>query len=290
MSPNQESEELDEIVEPTGSAESVSVDDFIKQLEEKEKDLHITAETTIIEIAGEFDGGELPDFMKGEFDFAPSKPEPAVSPAPETAKSFPRSTGKLEKQIAELKEKIATLESDRDELRSSSQRRAKDFENFKSRTERERKESFQTQVGNLATQMLPALDNLNRAVDFAFAMPEDRRNEMQQFLDGLVLVNQQVNDVLAEMGVQPIATVGEAFDPHFHEAVATEESDELDPNTISAELLRGYRVGDRVIRHSMVKVVKGGTGAVLPAPEASGDSDEDLPARASDMNEPEEEQ
>jgi hypothetical protein len=65
-----------------------------------------------------------------------------------------------------------------------------------------------------------------------------------------------VNDVLAEMGVQPITSVGETFDPHYHEAVATEESDEHGPNTISAELLRGYRIGERVIRHSMVKVTK----------------------------------
>jgi molecular chaperone GrpE len=102
--------------------------------------------------------------------------------------------------------------------------------------------------------MLPALDNLNRAVDFAWAMPEEKRAEIQQFFDGIVLVNQQVNEVLAEMGIQPIATVGEVFDPHYHEAVATEESSEFEPNTISAELLRGYRIGERVIRHSMVKV------------------------------------
>lgn len=87
-------------------------------------------------------------------------------------------------------------------------------------------------------------------------MPEDKRSDIQPFIDGVVLVSQQVNDVLAEMGVQPIATVGEAFDPHYHEAVATEESDEFDPNTISAELLRGYRIGERVIRHSMVRVTK----------------------------------
>jgi hypothetical protein len=84
--------------------------------------------------------------------------------------------------------------------------------------------------------------------------PEEKRSDIQPFIDGVVLVSQQVNDVLAEMGVQPIATVGETFDPHYHEAVATEESDEMDPNTISAELLRGYRIGERVIRHSMVRV------------------------------------
>ena len=113
--------------------------------------------------------------------------------------------------------------------------------------------------------MLPAIDNLNRAVDFALAIPEERRTDIQPFIDGVVLVSQQVDDVLAEMGVQQIATVGEAFDQHYHEAVATEESDRHDPNTISEELLRGYRIGDRVIRHSMVKVTK---------PKMSDESDE----------------
>ncbi len=69
-----------------------------------------------------------------------------------------------------------------------------------------------------------------------------------------MLVNQQLGEVLEEMGVQPIVAVGEPFDPHFHEAVATETNDEVPPHTITAELLRGYRIDDKVIRASMVKV------------------------------------
>ena len=288
MNPNQDSDELDEIVDEVETDENVSVDDFIKQLEEKEKDLHITAETTVIEIAEAFDGGELPDFMKGEFQFEPSKPAPAEAATPTKAKTA-KSDGKLEKQIADLKNQVATLEADREELRAATQRRAKDFETFKSRTERERRETFQAQVGNLATQMLPAIDNLNRAVDFAIAMPAEQRLEVQQFFDGIVLVSQQVNEVLAEMGVQPIATIGQPFDPQFHEAVATEESNELDPNTISAELLRGYRIGDRVIRHSMVKVVTAGSNANLPAEDKAEDADEEPSPEISDTTQPEEE-
>lgn len=272
MNPNQESEGLDEIVDDTATDSPVSVDDFIKQLEEKEKDLHITANTTIIEIEEGFDGDELPDFMKGEFEFAPAEPEPEPEPA-QAVEERPPVVGKLEKEITDLKEQIAAMEADRDEMKRSTLRRAKDFESYKSRTERERNESFRKQVGNLATQMLPALDNLNRAVDFAMAMPDKQRAEMQQFFDGIVLVNQQVNEVLAEMGVQPIATVGETFDPHFHEAVATEESNEHEPETISAELLRGYRIGDHVIRHSMVRVVTGPS----PADPAGKASDEAQP-------------
>ena len=266
MDPNQEIENLGEIADDAETDGSVSVDDFIRQLEEKEKDLHITANTTI-EIAESFDDANLPEFIKQDLQIEPVKP---VVAATATAKKKPAKsvTDELEKEIVGLKEQISQLEADRKDIFDTSQRRARDFENFKSRTERERRDTFQNQVGNLATQMLPALDNLNRAVDFAMAMPEEKRAEIQQFFDGIVLVNQQVNEVFAEMGVQPIASVGEVFDPHFHEAVATEESDDVEPNRVSAELLRGYRIGDRVIRPSMVKVTK------APAPTPTSPDDE----------------
>ena len=258
MDPNKEIENFDQVAgDAPDMEETVSVDDFIKQLEAKEKDLHITSETTIIEIAESFDDANLPDFIMEDLQLEIPKPvaqTTVVAPAKSTDEKF--LTVALEKEIEGLKVQVSKMQAERDEIFQASQRRSKDFESYKSRTERERSETFQNQIGNLATQILPAVDNLNRAVDFALAMPEDKRSDIQPFIDGVVLVSQQVNDVLAEMGVQPIATVGEAFDPHYHEAVATEESDEFDPNTISAELLRGYRIGERVIRHSMVRVTK----------------------------------
>jgi molecular chaperone GrpE len=72
------------------------------------------------------------------------------------------------------------------------------------------------------------------------------------------------------MGVEPIAAVGETFDPHLHEAVAVEPSEQFPPNIVSEELLCGYRIGDRVIRHSMVKVAGGMTDAGTE-PETSPD-------------------
>ena len=256
MNPDQEIENIGDLADDTETNDSVSVDDFIKQLEAKEKDLHITADTTIIEIAESFDDGNLPEFLAEDLKKIAVPPAAPAAAAPGKKRSNEVATDALEEEIRGLKEQISKLDADRNDILQASQRRAKDFENLKSRTERERKETFQNQVGNLATQMLPALDNLNRAVDYALAMSEDKRAEIQPFFEGIVLVNQQVNEVLAEMGVQPIATVGEVFDPHFHEAVAVEESPEFEPDTISAELLRGYRIGDRVIRHSMVKVAK----------------------------------
>src|SRR5688500_16557442 len=214
MNPEQEIEDLERADEQaeTEAENSLSVDDFIRELEEKEKDLHITAETTVIELAEAFDGGELPDFMKSDFPREPPKPEPpAVDPAELTREKAART--KLEAENKALKEKLALLEDQRDDLLNASNRRMKDLANYKVRVEKERRETFENQVCNMTTQMLPALDNLNRAVDFAAELPRDDKNEFQHFVDGVVLVNQQINEVLAEMGIVPITTVGEAFDP-----------------------------------------------------------------------------
>lgn len=251
MNPEQQIDSLESADEPTEVEDSVSVDDFIRELEAKEKDLHITAETTVIELAEAFDGGDLPDFMKNEF-----SAEPVEKPVVEDSAREKAAKNKLEAENRSLKEKLAKVEDERDELLRNAQRRSKDLANYKLRVERERRETFQNQVTNVATQMLPALDNLNRAVDFALELPNEERKEFQQFFDGVVLVNQQINEVLAEMGIEPIATVGEKFDPHLHEAAATEETDEYEPNTVCSEMLKGYRIGGRVVRHSIVRVAK----------------------------------
>ena len=255
MNPEKEIDDLERADDSAETEDSVSVDDFIRELEEKEKDLHITAETTVIELAEAFDGGKLPDFIKEEFPEEPATPgPPAVDPI-EFAREKNRRI-KLEAENKALRDKLVKLEEQRDDLLNASNRRMKDLANYKIRVEKERRETFENQVCNMTTQMLPALDNLNRAVDFAVEVPRDDKNEFQHFVDGVVLVNQQINEVLAEMGIVPIATVGEAFDPHLHEAAATEETDEFPPNSISGELLKGYRIGDRVIRHSIVRVAR----------------------------------
>jgi len=86
-----------------------------------------------------------------------------------------------------------------------------------------------------------------------------------------VLVSQQLNEILAEMGVQPILAVGERFDPHYHEAVATETNDDFPSQTVTAELLRGYRLGEKIIRPSMVKVsMTTSTGSLPPLVSLAG--------------------
>jgi molecular chaperone GrpE len=224
-----------------------SVDEFIRELEEKEKDLDISADLVIEVGDSEVEHDNIHNsFLANvaEFGFPDAgrkvdKQEPRENLSAQNA-----SNEDLEKAISE-----------RDDFRDSLQRQKRDFNNYRQRTERERNEMYQGILGNLASQILPVLDNLNRALD-ATSKSEHAPSEknMTVFFEGIVLVNQQLNDMLSGMGVVPIPSVGEPFDPNIHEAVATEQTSECPPSTVTQELLRGYRIDDKVIRASMVKV------------------------------------
>ena len=263
-------ESLDEIDMDATS----SVDDFIKELEAKEKDLHITSDLTIEIEESDFDPGDIPDFVQRDLPTADANPAGASHGAP-PAGSKTR-IFELENEVEALQDRLKNLRAERNEVQEKSDRRLKDFENYKYRMDRERRGAFIDQISNLASQMLPVLDNLDRAIDSLEKSQTEKNAEFQQFYDGIALVNQQVNEVFTEMGVQPIATVGETFDPNFHEAVATDERDDLPANTISEEMLRGYRIGNRVIRHSMVKVTTG--------PANMGKDDDVLTVSDDDLN------
>lgn len=258
MNSNQNLENIHDSSDDFGFDDGTSVDDFIRQLEAKEKDLQISSDLVIEIDESDFDDTNVPEFLPSElpppktpqngnsFSMPPAPPVPSIP----NSKTF----SELEGEISVLKSQVSKMEFERTEIFENSRRRQKDFENYKSRIERERSETFVNQISNLAMQMLPVLDNMNRALEFAVHVPEDKMNEFRQFFDGIVLVNQQLDEVLAEMGISQIKAVGEKFDPHLHEAVAIGETEKFPPNTISAELLRGYRIGEKVIRASMVKV------------------------------------
>lgn len=227
---------------------TTSVEDFIRELEAKEKDLHITADLSIEISDSDVDMSPAQAFVEQDLALRPAMSAANGSPATK-ARNF-----ELENEITSLKLKIMELRNERNEIQEKSDRRLKDFENFKYRMDRERRGSFIDQIANLAAQMLPVLDNLNRALDSVPSDAEKKTPEFQQLYDGIVLVNQQLNEVFAGMGVTAIPTAGEEFDPNFHEAVATEDRDDMPANMVAEELLRGYRIGNKVIRHSMVKV------------------------------------
>jgi molecular chaperone GrpE len=247
--------------------DSTSIDDFIKELEAKEKDLHISSEM-VIEIDEPDVDEAVPEYFEAEL---------SDERTTDGTKANRASIDGLKREVSELQQQVSKTETERADLMSLMTRRQIDFENYKKRVERERGDTFLNQLSNLAGQMLPVLDNMSRAIDSACDFSEGKVQDFQHFFDGIVLVNQQLNEVLAEMGVEPIASVGAAFDPHFHEAVATEETDEFPPHTVTAELLRGYRIDDKVVRPAMVRV-SSSTKTTSPEAVAEDKSAPDEPA------------
>ena len=145
-------------------------------------------------------------------------------------------------------EKLRSAQKDLVELKDRHLRKLAEFENHKKRSERERQEYFKIALAGFANDFLPILDNFQRALEHA--RPEDLVSDFGQ---GVVIINRQLHELWKPYGLIPIDTTG-AFDPTLHEAVATEETDRVPPNTILAELQRGYFLNDRLIRPAMVKV------------------------------------
>ena len=161
-------------------------------------------------------------------------------------------TAELIATRAELKR----VEAENAELKDRFARRQADFENYRKRVERERSETYNRVVADVAAKLLPVLDNLKRALETEASVEASESDEFRHFLSGVDLIYKQLNGVLDALGVKPIAVVGEQFDPHIHEAVVTEASDEYEPDTVMQELVAGYRLGDKLIRPAMVKVAK----------------------------------
>lgn len=134
------------------------------------------------------------------------------------------------------------------DLREQLLRLSADFENYRRRVERER-ETHERQAGSsLIGRLLPVLDNFERALSGASAGSADR------FYDGVALIFRQLLDELRKDGLAAVDSVGEPFDPAFHEAVATTVEEALPPNVVVEELQRGYRLHERLLRPALVRV------------------------------------
>jgi molecular chaperone GrpE len=158
---------------------------------------------------------------------------------------------------AELKRvegELKKLTDERQEFNDRLARRQAEFDNFRKRTERERSETYNRSLAEVVRRLLPVLDNLQRALDAERVVQVEESKEFRHFLQGVELINRQLGGVLESLGVEAVPTVGELFDPHVHEAVATEETDKVEPDTITQEMQRGYRLGDKLLRPAMVKV------------------------------------
>jgi molecular chaperone GrpE len=160
-------------------------------------------------------------------------------------------------EVAELvatRAELKRLESEVKDLREGLARRQADFENYRKRMERERSETYNRVVADIAAKLLPVLDNLKRALETEASVEASESDEFRHFLSGVDLIYKQLNGVLDALGVKPILAEGEQFNPHLHEAVVTEPSDDFEPDTVMQEIVRGFRLGDKLIRPALVKV------------------------------------
>lgn len=148
-------------------------------------------------------------------------------------------------------EEPSAAERERDEFRDLLLRKTAEFDNYRKRVDRERQAADQAAAAGLITELLPLIDDLERAL-----AAEAHSGAVEAYRAGVELIRRQLLEVLARRGVAPLDTAGQEFDPHFHEAVAHEESADHDAGQIIGEVRRGYVMGERLLRPAMVRVAK----------------------------------
>ena len=145
---------------------------------------------------------------------------------------------------------VDALKSERDALQDRLLRTAAEFDNYRKRIDRERREQADSAATSLLTEILPVVDNLERAL-LAPATPESAR-----YRAGVELIHRQMLDLLRKRGVTTIEALGTDFDPRIHQAVSQETSETHRDGEVMEEMQRGYMLGDRLLRAAMVKVAK----------------------------------
>ena len=180
---------------------------------------------------------EILEEMQKEIEESETADTAAESPAEEA-----------QPEAAADSEQIARLEAEKQESEERLKRLQADFENFRRRTRQEKEELAAVVTQGLLTDMLPLLDNFQRAM-------AAEAKDIESFKQGVEMIYKQFQDALAKNGLEAIDTTDAKFDPNFHQAVMRVQNPEKEDDTIAAELQKGYMVKGRVIRPSMVQVV-----------------------------------
>ena len=156
-----------------------------------------------------------------------------------------------------VEEEVDHLKAELDHVRDVYLRKLAEFDNFRKRVEREREELRVAGVEEMIRDLLPVLDNFERALQHA-------NDDSGAFLQGVEMIAKQLWDTLERRGVKEINPVGQSFDPELHEAVQRIEDGQHPPGTVAWVMLKGYTMGDRLIRPAMVGV------AVDPEGDSTG--------------------
>ncbi len=175
-----------------------------------------------------------------------TKKKQAVQPKPEQ---------KIQEAAGEdLGEQIRAAEEEAKQHYDKLLRVMAEFENFKKRMGREREELARFSNEKVLSELLPALDDLDRVLEH---VPMNASEEVTKFADGVELARKSLGTTLEKFGLKEVAAQGETFDPTLHEAIAVVESEAHEPNTVMAVHRKGYLLFDRLLRPAMVTVAKG---------------------------------
>jgi molecular chaperone GrpE len=193
---------------------------------------------------------QLTEVDAPELEAQEAKLDPATElPAPTAEEEFAAETmeqaqgeGAAEPAQTELEQ----MKAERDRLLDRLARLQAEFENARKRAERERAEFREFATGSVAEQFLPVLDNLELALKST--------GSVAQLRSGVSLIVKQMEEVLEKMQVKAVPTMGEAFDPRFHEALGTVERDDLPDQHVAEEIRRGYKIRERLLRPALVRV------------------------------------
>ncbi len=203
---------------------------------------------------GEAAGGTLRDKLRKAADGLKEKAERAKNMSEENktqqeaAEAAEQET--VEIDVAALQQELEKTKAQCDEYLDLAQRKQAEFANYRRRTEGVRQEAFDDGRRDAIDKLLPVIDNLERALA-ASGEGEDGLKA------GVEMVLRQTKETFAKMGVEEIDPLGQPFDAELHNAVMQGSEDEGEPGTVCLVLQKGYKLGNRVIRHAMVKVVAG---------------------------------
>lgn len=156
-----------------------------------------------------------------------------------------------EQQPPTLEEQLAASQAEAAKNLDGWMRTQAEFSNARKRMEKQRAETYQNASADVVTKLLPVLDDFDRALDNVPAEISEN-----SWLEGIYMVQRKLMGILDGLNVQLIEAVGQPFDPIYHEAIMQEPSDVYESGTVSKELQKGYKVGDRVIRPSLVYVAE----------------------------------
>lgn len=189
-----------------------------------------------------------------EAEAEPVEAEPEVQPVEAEVDS---------RAIAELTQQVESLKAQVEERTGQYMRIAADFDNFRKRTQKEKEDLEQQVKCSTIVELLPVVDNFERARSQIKPQTDQEMNIHKSYQS----VYKQLVDCLKRVGVAPMRSEGKEFDPNLHEAVMREATDEQPEGTVIEELVRGYLLGERVLRHAMVKV------ATAPEPVITSDEE-----------------